>query len=119
MFPNSAQNSNIREERRNLAKNIVQNVWVNGKPEAYGSTHILHIELGPTLVKKRMYQEKNEAIGIARKHNNGLRTFSYAIYKNLAMHQYDFTCKYLLKSMKHQCKPVPEEVKKTSESTKH
>ena len=48
------------------------------------------------------------------KYNNSLKTFSYAVWKNLAMHQSDFTFKYLLKSLKYQCKLVPEEVKKTS-----
>ena len=32
--------------RRNLAKNIFQIVWVNGKRKAFGSTNTLHIALG-------------------------------------------------------------------------
>ena len=40
---------------------------------------------------KRMYQEKNEAIRIAPKHNNSLDTSPYAIQKHHAMHQSDFT----------------------------
>ena len=32
-----------------------------------------------TVVKKRIYQEKNEVVRIALKHNNGLRSFPYAI----------------------------------------
>ena len=40
---------------------------------------------------QRMYQEKNDAIRIAPKHNNSLETSSYAIQKHHAMHQSDFT----------------------------
>ena len=38
-----------------------------------------------------MYQEKNEAIRIAPKHNNSLETSPHAIQKHHAMHQSDFT----------------------------
>ena len=61
---------------------------------------------------KRMYQEKNEAIRIASKNNNSLETFSYAIQKHHAMHQSD------LQIPSDHSKLVPEEVKKTTESTK-
>ena len=33
-------------KRRNLTKDILQNIWVNGKCEAYASTDTLHIALG-------------------------------------------------------------------------
>ena len=36
--------------------------------------------------RKQIYQEKKEAIRIAPKHNNNLKTFPYAIQKHLAMH---------------------------------
>ena len=36
---------------------------------------------------KRMYQEKNDAIRIAPKHNNRLETSPYAIQKHHATHQ--------------------------------
>ena len=39
-----------------------------------------------------MYHEKNEAIGIAQKHNCSLKTFPYATKKRLAVHQSDFSC---------------------------
>ena len=60
-----------------------------------------------------MYYEKNEAVGIALKHNSSLRTFPYAIQKSLAIHQSDFTCP--VKSLKDQCILISEEVKKTTE----
>ena len=34
-----------------------------------------------------MYQEKNEAIGIAPKHNNSLKAFKYSIQKNLIINR--------------------------------
>ena len=41
--------------------------------------------------RQQIYQEKNEAIRIAAKHNSSLKTFRYAIQKHLAMHQSDST----------------------------
>ena len=41
--------------------------------------------------RKRMYQEKNEAVTIAPKHNNSFETFPYAIRNHLAVEQSDFT----------------------------
>ena len=41
--------------------------------------------------RKRMHQEKNEAIRIAPTHNNSLETFPYAIQKHLTLYQSDFT----------------------------
>ena len=40
---------------------------------------------------KRMYQEKNEAIRIAPKHNNSLETSLYVIQEHHAMYQPDLT----------------------------
>ena len=43
---NSRLNRKVSEymrKQRNLVKNILQNVWVNGKRKAYGSTRTLHI----------------------------------------------------------------------------
>ena len=45
--------------------------------------------------RQRIHQEKNEAIRIARKHDNSLKTFSSAIQKHLAMHQFDFILQIL------------------------
>ena len=58
-----------------------------------------------------MFQEKNKAIGIVPKYNNSLRIVPYAIQKHITMYQFDFTCKYPIKSLKDQCRLVPEEVK--------
>ena len=41
--------------------------------------------------RKRIYQEKNEAIRTARKQNSNLETFPYTIQKHLAIRQSDFT----------------------------
>ena len=46
---------------------------------------------GSAFGRQRIYQEKNEAIRIAQKHNNSLETFPYAIQKYLAKHQSNFT----------------------------
>ena len=59
-----------------------------------------------------MFQEKNEAIGIALKHSNILRTSPYAIGKHLAMRQYAFTCKCAVRNLKDQCELLSEEVEK-------
>ena len=43
------------------------------------------------LSRKQIYQEKNQGIRIAPKHNNTLETFLYEIQKHLPVHQSDFT----------------------------
>ena len=66
-----------------------------------------------------MYQEKNEAIRIAPKLNSSLETSPHVIQKRHAMHQsLTLNCKYPAETLLDHCKLVPEEVKKTTESTK-
>ena len=68
--------------------------------------------------RKRVHQEKNKTIRNP-KHNNSLKNFPYAIKKHLVIYQSNFYLrKYPVKSLKHQCKLISEQVKKTNESTK-
>ena len=58
---------------------------------------VFHV--GSTLLdSESIYQEKSIDIRIIAKHDLSLKTFPYAIKKHLAMHQFDFTCKYSTRS---------------------
>ena len=74
---------------------------------------------GSTLAESECIKKKTGPSEIVSKHRNSFQTFPYAINRNLAMYLSDFTCKYLVKSLKNQYELVPKEVKKTTESAKH
>ena len=78
-------------------------------------------QTGSTFVKPGDASREKRSVTIAPKHNNSLKIFRTICIKEepCNKHQSDFTCKYLVKSLKYQFELVPEEAKKSSESTKY
>ena len=62
------------------------------------------------------FQEKNEAITIAPKHTIASEPFHMQYSRALECTSLTLHCKYSIKSLTDQCKLVSEEVKKTTES---